>query len=94
MEIALKARICRILSWPGFPETRREFQPLLSFKTHDLDVLLLLSGQERKIRTTHLAEWSAIATWDPEVRYRVPGSAKKEDAELLLKSAETLLKFL
>lgn len=94
VELALKARICRTLDWHGFPETRSEFQPLASFKTHDLDVLLSLAGRERKIRTSHLAEWSAVASWDPEVRYRIPGSAAKSDAELFLQSAEVLLRVL
>jgi hypothetical protein len=94
VEIALKARICRTLKWVGFPEHPKEFQALTSFKTHDLDMLLFLSGREQRIKTNHLAEWSAIATWDPEVRYKVPGSAKKADAELLLKSADALLSVL
>jgi hypothetical protein len=91
VEIALKARICRTLRWVGFPETRQEFQALASFKTHDLDVLLSLSGREQKLKTKHLAAWSAVATWDPEVRYKLPGSATKAAAEVLLKAAATLL---
>lgn len=91
VEIALKARICRTLRWAGFPETRPEFQSLTTFKTHDLDVLLTLSGREQRVKTDHLADWSAVATWDPEVRYKLPGSAKKADAELLLKAAAVLL---
>jgi HEPN domain-containing protein len=91
VEIALKARVCRTLRWAGFPETRPEFQSFASFKTHDLDVLLSLSGREQRVKATLLAEWSAVATWDPEVRYKLPGSAKKADAELLLNAATTLL---
>jgi len=91
VEIALKARICRTLRWAGFPETRSEFQSLATFKTHDLDILLSLSGREQRVKTNHLAEWSAVATWDPEVRYRLPGTAKKADVDLLLKAAKALL---
>jgi HEPN domain-containing protein len=91
VEIALKARICRTLRWAGFPETRREFQSFASFKTHNLDILLGLSGREQRVKNNHLAEWSAVASWDPEVRYKPPGSAKKPDAELLLKAATALL---
>jgi HEPN domain-containing protein len=94
VEVALKARICRTLKWVGFPETRSEFQSLRTFRTHNLDVLLSLSGREQKIKTNHLAEWSAVVTWDPEVRYKAPGSAQKSDADLLLKSAAALLKAL
>jgi len=46
VELALKARICRTLKWRGFPEKRNEFEGLQTFKTHDLDVLLSLSGRE------------------------------------------------
>jgi hypothetical protein len=94
VEIALKARICRTLKWTEFPETRKEFESLTTFKTHDLDVLLALSGRERRTKTSHLAEWSVLGTWEPEVRYRRVGSATKDDAELPVSSAEILLKAL
>src|SRR5919202_1269551 len=74
VEIALKARICYTLKWPGFPSTRKEFEGYQSFRTHDLDILLHLSGAESKIKTDHLAEWSIVATWDSNVRYRPIGS--------------------
>src|SRR5437660_7111863 len=91
VELALKSRICRILNWKGFPQTRSEFQNYLSFKTHNLDVLLALAGAENTIKTTYLVEWSVVATWDPEARYNPIGSAAKSDAESLLESAKTLL---
>ena len=86
-----KARICRTLRWAGFPETAREFQSLASFRTHDLDVLLALSGRERHVRARHLVDWSALAAWDPEVRYKLLGSVGKRDAEHLLRAAAMLL---
>jgi HEPN domain-containing protein len=91
VELSLKSRICQILNWKGFPQTRSEFQNYLSFKTHDLDVLLSLSGAEDKIKTGYLAEWSAVATWDPEARYNPIGGASKGDAELLIESARKLM---
>jgi HEPN domain-containing protein len=91
IELTLKSRICKVLSWKGFPQTRSEFQKYQSFKTHDLDVLLSLSGAEDKIKTGYLAEWSAVATWDPEARYNPIGSASKSDAELLIESAKRLM---
>src|SRR5437667_174196 len=48
VEIALKARIVRTLKWSGFPETRTEFEGLASFRCHDLDILLHLSGWEER----------------------------------------------
>ena len=86
MELALKARICVTLSWQGFPETRGEFENYASFKTHKLDVLLRLSGQEQRVKTEHLSEWSAIATWDPEARYKAVGRVDRESVELMLVS--------
>ncbi len=50
VELTLKAKICKILKWSGFPSTNSEFQGLQSFKTHRLDLLLSLSGQEGKIK--------------------------------------------
>ena len=44
IEAVLKARICRTLKWTGFPQSRSEFQSYQSFRTHDLDILLNLSG--------------------------------------------------
>src|SRR5438309_9850942 len=91
VEIALKSRVCKVLKWKTFPQTRGEFQNFQSFKTHDLDVLLSLSGAEDKIKTRYFAEWSAVATWDPEARYNPIGSASRTDAELLVEAARKLL---
>jgi HEPN domain-containing protein len=46
VEIALKARIRRTLRWPEY----RHSHPYQSFKTHDLQHLLGLSGLELKIK--------------------------------------------
>ena len=91
VEIALKAKICTTLKWTGFPSTRREFEGYQSFRTHDLDVLLHLSGVEGKIKTKHLAEWSIVVTWDPEVRYRVIGAASAQDAVDMIQATRTIL---
>jgi HEPN domain-containing protein len=94
VEIGLKSRVCKALRWNTFPQTRGEFRNLQSFKTHDLDVLLSLSGAEERIKTKYFAEWSAVATWDPEARYNPIGSASKTDAELLIEAARKLLRVL
>lgn len=94
VELALKARICKTLKWSGFPFTQSEFHGYSSFKTHNLDVLLTLSGIEAKIKTRFLVEWSAVAMWDPEARYRSVGSAKRNDVKLMITSAKKLLKAL
>lgn len=94
VELALKARICETLNWSGFPENRREFENFASFRTHKLDVLLALSGQELRIKSEHFSEWSAVATWDPEARYRAVGDADALQVGLMLLSAATLLRVL
>ncbi len=93
IELALKARICSTLHWLGFPATPAEFKSFRSFKTHELDILLALSGQEQRVRTEHLKEWSFVANWDPEVRYRTVGKPEFEVVMMLI-SAKTLLEVL
>jgi hypothetical protein len=56
IELSLKARICRTLKWVGYPDTAREFENYKSFKTHDVDVLLRLSGIEDRINRDLLKE--------------------------------------
>lgn len=91
IEIALKARICMVLRWAGYPFTKKEFEKYQSFKTHDLDVLLTLAGVERKIKTNFFAQWSAVAAWDPEARYKSIGTATKQDAQIMVDAAEIIL---
>jgi len=94
IELALKARICTTLNWIEFPETRGEFEHLASFKTHKLDVLLSLSGQESRIKDSHLTEWSSVVNWNPEVRYRTVGQTDLIGVALMIGSTETLLEIL
>ena len=92
VELALKARICKTLKWTGYPESNKEFEPLKSFKVHDLDVLLRLTGREALVKASYFVEWSAVAAWNPEARYKAIGSANASDAKLMLESAAVLLK--
>lgn len=94
VEVMLKARICRTLSWAGYPETSGEFQHYRSFQTHDLDVLLHLSGVETKIKTAFLREWSAVVWWEPEIRYKPIGSVAQHNAATMITSTQTLLRVL
>lgn len=91
VELALKARICQTLNWASFPQTRSEFRNYSSFKTHDLEVLLHLSGQEDSIRARHLASWSAMAAWGPETRYNPAGTTAERVARQMVEAARTLL---
>jgi HEPN domain-containing protein len=49
VEIALKARICRTLRWSQYPASN-QYQ---SFKTHDLDQLLGLTGIAVRIQNQY-----------------------------------------
>jgi len=91
VEIALKEKICRTLGWSEFPSTGGEFQKYQSFRTHDLDVLLHLSGVEEMIKTTKFSEWSNVNRWNPETRYDPVGSATLAKAEKMIQSAKVLL---
>lgn len=93
VEMALKARICRTLNWLGFPESRNEFENYTSFRTHKLDVLLSLSGEEQRIKADHIQQWSYVAEWNPEVRYSAD-TADRSEVALMISSTETLLRVL
>ena len=94
VELSLKAKICKTLKWSGFPSSNSEFQGLQSFKTHRLDLLLILCGQEAEIKTKYLADWSIVASWDSETRYSVVGTATKIDAQNIIESAKIIIKAL
>ena len=94
IELSLKARICATLNWKGFPDQRKEFEHFASFKTHKLDVLLALCGQEQRVKDEYLWEWSEVETWDPESRYKAVGLAEVAAIERMIIAVETLLKVL
>lgn len=91
VELGLKARICRTLKWSTFPLTKNEFRDYNTFKTHEFDVLLHLSGAEVRIKTKHFKEWSVVMKWRPEHRYRPIGTATVGDATDLINSAKAIL---
>jgi HEPN domain-containing protein len=93
IEIALKERICRTLNWSAFP-SEKGFGGYRSFKTHDFDILLHLSGVEQKILQENYVDWMTVKAWDPEVRYDPVGSASAAQAETMIQSAKTILETL
>jgi len=94
IELGLKCKICEILNWQEYPETRSEFNNYRTFKTHNLDVLLHLSGIESHIKANYLSDWSIVAKWKPEARYQPVGKVKLIDAKEMLKATQKLLKAL
>lgn len=91
VELALKARICRTLRWKGFPETQSEFKGYASVKTHDLEILLMFSGIEPRIKRNYLPHWSVLLDWDPEKRYQETGQVTAQEANDMISSASKLL---
>ncbi|HKL01763.1 MAG TPA: hypothetical protein VJ943_16035, partial [Desulfotignum sp.] len=65
-----------------------------TFKTHDLDVLLHLTGLEDTVKLQYMTEWSIVAQWNPEARYKPIGSVKEADAKDMLDSVKELIKLL
>ena len=91
IETALKARICRTLKWSGYPDTRKEFEGFQSFRTHDFETLLHLSGIENKIKTNYFDAWNTVVNWDPNVRYSAIGSTSSQEAADMIQSTQALL---
>lgn len=92
IELSLKARICRTLGWVQFPPGKRD--DYRSFIIHDLDTLLRLSGRDRKIRSSHMALWSIVNTWNPEQRYNPTRTVGRKDAFEMIESSKALMKVL
>lgn len=86
LELALKARICRVLDLEEYPDSgdlRRVYA------THDLDQLLKLSGLTRKLSLAGKAvfdNWSILVLWTPERRYDAVGTANRHQVEEILRA--------
>lgn len=95
VELALKARICETLGWSRFPETGRDAADYRSFRTHDLGVLLYLSGIHERIAVGMKQDWDIVAKWNPELRYSPPGAdLEMPTAEVMIPAAERILEAL
>jgi HEPN domain-containing protein len=83
VELALKARICRILAIRDYPDTGKYKQV---YATHDFDQLLFLAGLRSKMQpnSSLFLKWSIASTWTPERRYSPVGTFTKQDAEDVL----------
>ena len=94
VEAILKARICRTLKWSGFPETRGEFQNYQSLRTHNLNVLLSLSGVQEKILTEYPMEWRRVSEWSSEMRYLPIGTTPQSHVLDMIEATKVLVKVL
>lgn len=91
VEVGLKARICRVLSWRDFPSTAAEFRAYRSFQVHELPVLLRLSGQEARVKTVYFDQWTIALEWRSESRYNTVGTAARHEVIAMIQAAEELL---
>lgn len=84
VELALKARICKLLDVDVYPDSGNLSR---AYAVHDLDQLLLLAGLRKSLDPGNKAlfnNWSTAAPWKPERRYASPGIVQKHDAEDIL----------
>jgi hypothetical protein len=85
VELALKARICRLLGVQNYPA-----EPPQAFKVHSLAQLTMLAGLSTQIDATKnpalFNNWSHAIKWNPEQRYEGPGKYNAHTAKLLLDS--------
>lgn len=75
----------------GFPAHRSEFRGLQSFQTHDLEMLLHLSGIEADIKNEHIEDWSRVIEWSPESRYHCVGKEDENAAGAKIRAAKRVL---
>ena len=85
VELALKARICRLLRVREYPLSGDIGR---AFKVHSLEQLKVLAGLTTEIDVKRNKElfdnWSKAVEWDPEQRYDTPGKYNDRTAKLIL----------
>lgn len=91
LEMALKARICKVLDVADYPDTGEISR---SFKTHNLIALLRLAGLQRRLDTAIatnpnlLQSGSLIVEWTEEFRYSPIGSSSQVRARAILSAVD------
>lgn len=91
IELALKARVYKILDMTDYPESG-DMSRL--FKTHKYDDLVKLSGLERKFDEAKKANvalftnWSLVTDWSEEFRYRPVGTNSKKRVQEIINALE------
>jgi hypothetical protein len=85
VELALKARICRLLGLKEYP-----LEPTQAFKIHNLEQLKVLAGLTAHIDASRNRDlfnnWSIAVAWNPEQRYDAPGKYNAVTAKRILDS--------
>jgi len=91
VELALKARICRILDMNEYPDTG-DFGK--AFKTHKYDDLLRLAGLQAKFDAAKaanpdlLTNWSLVTNWSEQLRYQPAGTSPATGAQEVIAALE------
>jgi hypothetical protein len=75
----------------GYPENKKEFERLQSFRMHDLYALLRLTGRRNYVKARYVKEWTIVSTWTPDMRYVRIGTYSAMQAQQMISSAEVLL---
>lgn len=96
LELILKRKIVEVLDWDGYPDTDQEFKGLGSFKIHDPERLLMLSGLEKKMKADNniWAKWQIASVWDSEMRYKPIGKTTDADALKVLEATRQVVNFI
>ena len=92
VEVSLKARICRTLRWSEFPNEAPEWKRHHSFlKIHDLELLAHWSGYWLELNTPPVQRhWLEVTKWNPEMRYKLPGTMGRPESLRVLRATRAL----
>lgn len=93
IELSIKKVICKSLDWQEYPPGNK-WDNYKTFKNHNLDILLSLSGKEKKIRKTLFTEWSSVSQWNPETLRYSHKKISKNDMAIMYRSVENIIKAL
>lgn len=97
LELILKRRIVVLHDWDTYPEKLKDFKDkkVMSFMVHDLDVLLSLSGLEKRLKsdTALYAKWQIANTWNSELRYSEIGKISETEARSIIQNTKDVINF-
>jgi hypothetical protein len=87
IEMALKARICKLLRLREYPPNIKSKQAFISHNLYDLKLLAGLDREIDLIKNKNLYDnWSKLVAWDSELRYEPPGKYSRSAAKEILDS--------
>lgn len=58
--------------------------------SHNLDMLLRLSGVEGRVRGRYNSAWSEVLAWSPEKRYQITQSTGQEASAMIAATVKLL----